>query len=286
MLLELLVHVGPMLLGIVLSVLRLDQSTVGHWTRAPYAGLGNYRAGLDPHGAVGADFFHALLRTAGFTAIVVAASWCLGMFAATILNSAFRGRSFFQTFFLVPFALPAYVTGIGWRFILGRDDGALNRLLVDDLRLVHSRPFWLSGGNAFWSTVLVAVWRLWPFAYLMLLAGVQSIPAERRDAAVLDGATAWQEFRSVTLPSVRRLNALVLLVMALWSFNEFTVPFVLFGGQPPPSATLLSNLVYRDAFATFDVGIASALNVTLAVALIIVVVPFVRRARFRERADV
>lgn len=276
--LEFAVHVLPIALGIVSSFLRLNQFTIAHWTAAPSAGLDNYRTALDPGDPLGSDLYAALGRTALFTVLVVGLSWGLGMFVAVALRSPFRGRAFLQAYFVIPFALPAYASATGWRFMFGRDDGAVNRLFVDDLHLFGSRPFWLSGGNAFWSTVIVSVWRMWPFAYLVLLAALQSVPASRYEAAALDGAGAWAGFRRVTLPGIRRVNAIVLTILALWAVNEFAVPYVLFAGDPPPSATLIATAIYRDAFSSFDVGVAAAANVSLAVLLAVLAVPYLRWA--------
>jgi multiple sugar transport system permease protein len=261
---ELIVHVIPSVLALVLSFLRVNQFTIAHWTDAPFAGLSNYRAGLSTN-AIGDDFYSALGRTALFSVVVVAASWLVGCTAAVLLSRHFRGRQFLRIFFVIPFALPAYTTGIGWRFMLGRDNGALNRLLVDDLHIVSHRPFWLIGGNAFWVTVLVAVWRMWPFAYLMLAAAMESVPVENIESVEIDGASTWQQLRHVTLPSIRRMNLVIVVLMALWSFNEFTLPYVLFGGTPPPSANLLSTTVFSDAFSSFNVGLAAALDVVVIV---------------------
>jgi len=259
---ELVVHVVPSMLAFVISLLRLNQFTIAHWTSAPFAGLANYRAGLSTN-AIGDDFYSALGRTALFSLLVVVASWLLGFAAAVLLSHPFRGRQFFRVFFVIPFALPAYTTGIGWRFMLGRDNGALNRLLVDDLHLVGHRPFWLIGGNAFWITVVVAVWRMWPFAYLMLAAALESVPAESVESVGIDGASTWQQLRHVTLPAIRRMNLVIVVLMALWSFNEFTLPYILFDGSPPPSADLLSTTVFTDAFSSFNIGLAAALDVVI-----------------------
>lgn len=280
-LVELLVHVVPTVLAVVISFLRLNQFTLARWTEAPWAGLANYRAVLSPN-ALGDDFYSALERTAVFTVIVVAASWLLGFAAAVALSHPFRGRAFFRVFFLIPYALPAYTSGIGWRFMLGRDNGALNRLLVDDLHIVGHRPFWLIGGNAFWALVVASVWRMWPFAYLVLAAALQSVPADQLEAARLEGASTWQQVRRVTLPWIRRLNQLVVVLMALWSFNEFTMPYVVFGGSPPPSASLVSIIVYRDGFSTFNVGLGAALDVVIVA---IIGVGLLAWLRLRRVAD-
>lgn len=264
---ELVVHVVPTLIGVFLSLHHVNQFNLRHWTSSPYSGSGNYRDALDPGSAVGSALWSSFWVTVLFTLVVVALSWTIGMFAAVILSLPFRGRRFFQAFFLIPFAMPAYVSSVGWRFLFAHDDGAVNHLLVDNLHVVHDRPFWLVGGNAFWATVIVSVWRLWPFVCLMLMAALSTVPAERYEAAAVNGARGWAQFRHVTLPGIRRINTVVVLVMVLWTFNEFAVPWVLFGGAPPQSATLLSTLVYREAFGTFDVGVAAATNIVSAVLL-------------------
>jgi multiple sugar transport system permease protein len=269
LLLVLLVHVAPVLLGIELSLLRLTQPHLANWTGAPFAGLDNYRTGLNPSGVVGSELLDSLARTAAFVVIVVGVSWCLGMLAAVLLAAPFRGRALLQAFFLIPFAMPAYASALAWRSIFDRDTGMLNHLIVDDLHLRGDRPFWLIGPNAFWATVIVAAWRLWPFAYLVLAAALRTVPGDQYRAAAVDGAGAWAQFRRITLPATRRASVLVALVGALWAATDFGTPYLLFGATPPAAATLLANLIYRAAFVDFDLGVASALNVAVTLLLLV-----------------
>lgn len=266
--LELVVHVVPLLIGVVISVKRLTPRELRDWTAAPFVGLDNYRAWWDPDGVVGGELLASAGRTALYTVLVVGASWLLGLAAALAVASAPRGRSLWQAWFVVPFALPAFVTVLSWRFILDRDTGMMNRLLVDDLGLVGDRPFWLIGDNAFWSVVVVSVWRLWPFAFLVLTAALRAVPQELYAAAALDGASPWQRLRRITMPLTRRSSALLVLVLTLWAATDFSTPYLLFDADPPPQATLLGNLVYRHAFVSYDLGLASALNVMLTVVLV------------------
>lgn len=267
--LELVVHVVPLLVGVVISVKRLTPRELNDWTAAPYAGLDNYRAWWDADAVLGGEVLASAGRTALYTVLVVGASWLLGMAAALAVASARRGRSLWQAWFVVPFALPAFVTVLSWRSILDRDTGMLNTLLVDDLGVVGDRPFWLIGDNAFWSIVVVSVWRLWPFAFLVMAAALHAVPQELYSAAALDGASPWQRLRRITMPLTRRTSALVLLVMTLWAATDFSTPYLLFDADPPPQATLLGNLVYRHAFVSYDLGLASALNVLLTVVLVL-----------------
>jgi multiple sugar transport system permease protein len=100
----------------------------------------------------------------------------------------------------VPYALPVYVAVIAWSFMLDRDNGALNTLLVDDLHLVDHRPFWLIGTNAFWSIVMTTVWRLWPFAFLMTWRGCRTSRASSTRPPRSTAPAAWRQLRYITLP--------------------------------------------------------------------------------------
>lgn len=273
---ELIVHVIPILLGLWASLTSLTQLTIRDWTTAPIVWLQNYRNGLDPDGPIGAAVWASFLRTAVFAVLVVSLAWGIGMLAAYLLSTDFRGRAALRAFFLVPFALPAFVGVIGWSFMFNRDSGAINHLIVDNLGLLDEKPFWLIGGNAFWAVVVVSAWRLWPFAFLMLLAALQNVPVEIYEAGTLDGASRWQQFRRIILPIIRPMNAVIVLVMGLSSFNEFTVPYVLFGTQPPESATLLSNLIYDHAFVNFNMGIGAAVNVLVLLFLLGISAVYVR----------
>jgi multiple sugar transport system permease protein len=267
LLLELLVHVVPMLAGIGMSLLRLTQFYIRDWSQAPFAGLAHYRLALDFHGPVGAALLRSLGTTLLYTLVVVAGSWGVGFAAAVLAQDARRGRGVIRALFLVPYALPVYAAVITWSFMLQRDTGAVNAVLVDGLHLTGSRPFWLIGSHAFWSVSAVAVWRTWPFVFLVVTAGLQPIPRELYEAAALDGAGMLRQIRSVTLPWLAPVNGVLLVVLALWTFNDFTTPFTLFGASPPQSADLLPVHIYQASFITFNFGLGSAMSVLVMVFL-------------------
>src|SRR2546430_10295956 len=183
--LELAVHLIPMVVGVWMSLKGLTQFYVRNWSAAPFKGLGNYRVAVDVHGPVGVDLVHSLGVTAGYTVLSVGLSWLLATVAAVLMQRPFRGRALIRTLFLTPSPLPAYAAVITWSFLLQRDTGLLNHIIVDDLHLVDHRPFWLIGGNSFASLVALAVWRTWPFALLCLTAGMQTIPDELYEAAAI-----------------------------------------------------------------------------------------------------
>src|SRR5262245_33637473 len=147
LLLELLVHVIPMVVGVWMSLKGLTQFYIRNWSAAPFKGIGNYRVAVDVHGPVGGHLLNSLAVTVAYTVLSVGLSWLLGLTAAVLLQRPFRGRGLLRTLFLTPYALPAYAAIITWRFVLQRDTGMLNHVLVDDLHLRHEAPFWLIGGN-------------------------------------------------------------------------------------------------------------------------------------------
>jgi multiple sugar transport system permease protein len=276
---ELLIHIFPLLTGVGISFLKLTQFYIRNWTQAPWAGLHNYSLGLQISGPIGKGLLHSFEITVAFTVLVVGLSWGLGMAGALLVNSEFRGQRWFRTLFLVPYAMPVYVAVIAWTFMLDRDNGALNTLLVDDLHLAQARPFWLLGTNAFWSIVMTTVWRLWPFAFLMTLAGMQNIPHELYDAAAVDGAGPVRQWRSITLPLLKPVTGVLLLILFLWTFNEFNTPYVLFGQAPPNAADLISLHIYVNSFVGLNFGLGSAMSVLLLVFLMVVSVVYIRILR-------
>ena len=269
-LLELLIHIGPMILGVWIAFISLTQLNLTNWLNAPFVGLQNFVNGLNPESTIGQAFFSTVGRTMLYTVTVVGFSWVLGMAGAVFLSSNFKGRAILRTFFLVPYALPAYVGTIAWAFMFNQRDGAVNQILVDTFHLFgDDRPFWLLGQNSFGAMIVVNIWQLWPFAFLMLMAALQNVPTDIYEAAAIDGASLWQQFRTITLPMVRPANGVLLLVMSLWTFNQFNIPFVLFGAASPKEATLVSPLIYQNSFGSWNFGLGGAMSVLLLIALFI-----------------
>ena len=267
---ELFIHVVPMLTGIWMSFKRLTKFFISNWAAAPNAGLDNFRKVLDMSSSTGQGFRSSLLVTCAFTVLVVGISWSLGMLAAVVLQRPFRGRAVVRTLFLIPYALPMYAGVIAWNFMFQKDTGAINHILVDNLGILDEGAFWLIGGNAFIALVVVAIWRWWPFAFLMLMAGLQSIPDDVYEAASLDGARRFRQWWSITLPMLRPVNLVLLLNMFLWTFNDFNTPYVLFGTSQPAAGDLISFHIYNASFLTWNFGAGSAMSVLLLLALLAV----------------
>ncbi len=267
---ELAVHIIPMVVGAWMSLKGLTQFFIRNWSAAPNVGLGNYRVVLNLNQQIGKDLLHSLWITAAFTVLAVGFSWLLGITGSVLLQRNFRGRGVLRTILLTPYALPAYAAVITWGFLLQRDTGLVNHVIVDQLHLTQDRPFWLIGGRAFVSLVVVAVWRTWPFALLCLTAGLQTVPDELYEAAALDGAGFGRQLRNITLPLLRPVNQVLILVLFLWTFNDFSTPYVLFGKGAPHAADLISVHIYESSFITWNFGLGSAMSVLLLLFLLVV----------------
>jgi multiple sugar transport system permease protein len=281
-LLELLIHIIPMLAGVGISLLQLTEMYLSNWSAAPFAGASNYAIAVNLHGATGQALLHSFWVTLLYTLLVLVISWTFGMVAAVLTQRAFRGRGIVRTVFLIPFALPVFASVITWNFMLQQDTGMVNQALMA-LHLVHTPPFWLIGPNSFYSLVIVAVWRNWPFAFLILTAGMQSVPLDLYEAAALDGTGVIGQVRHVTLPLLRPVNRVLLLVLFLWTFNDFTTPFTLFGSAPPTQADIISIHIYENSFVSWNFGTGSAMSVLLLAFLLLVTGVYLAAGRRAER---
>ncbi|MFD3835656.1 carbohydrate ABC transporter permease [Streptomyces sp. NPDC058642] len=270
LLLELLVHLVPMGVGIVMSFKELTQFYIRDWGTAPWSGLDNFKVSVDFDAPVGEALLHSFLVTVAFTLLSVALCWLIGTAAAVFMQDTFRGRGLLRALFLVPYALPVYAAVITWVFMFQHDNGLVNHVLHDQLHLTDKPSFWLIGDNSFYALLIVSVWKGWPFAFLIVMAGLQNIPRELYEAAALDGAGVWQQIRRITLPSLGAVNQVLVLVLFLWTFNDFNTPYVLFGRTAPEAADLVSVHIYQASFVTWNFGTGSAMSVLLLLFLLLV----------------
>ena len=269
---ELLIHLVPMIAGVFISFKALTQLYLANWQHAPWAGLGNYRIAVNFNGAVGQTLLHSFVVTCAFTVLAVSISWLFGTTAAVLAQDKFRGRGVLRAVFLTPYALPVYASVITWAFMFQYNNGLVNHVMHDELGITSRPTFWLLGDNSFFALVVVSVWRNWPFAFLVVMAGLQTIPRELYEASAIDGAGIWQQVRRITMPSLGAINQVLVLVLFLWTFNDFTTPYVLFGNAAPQNADVISIHIYQASFLTWNFGEGSAMSVLLLLFLLLVTV--------------
>jgi multiple sugar transport system permease protein len=281
---ELLIHIVPMFFGIVISFKNLTLFYIHNWSSAPWSAFDNYKAAVKIHQPIGQALLHSFWVTLAYTLLSVGFSWLLGTAAAILMQDTFRGRALMRAIFLVPYALPAYAALITWTFMFQQDTGLVNHVLHDQLHVTSNKPFWLIGDNSFWAMVIVSVWKSWPFAFLALMAGLQNIPRELYEAAAMDGAGVWQQIRKITMPSLRPVNQVLVLVLFLWTFNDFNTPYVMFGQSAPHQADLISIHIYQSSFITWNFGSGSAMSVLLLLFLLLVTAVYLLLTS-RKRGD-
>ena len=265
-----LVHLIPTAAGTFLSFLNLNTFTFRELFGAPWTGFDNYHAILfDSANPLHSGFTNALGNTLYYTAFVVAGTLLGGLGIALLLNRTFRGQRVVRTLMLTPWVVPSFVVAVLWEFMWQRDAGIVNKILVDYTGLVHDRPTWLLGKNSMWAIIVPSIWRGIPFAMLIFLAGLQAIPRELHEAAALDGAGPWRRFRFITLPLIRPLIAIQLLFGVIYSTYQFTIPFVMLGSNPGPSADLVMTLVMRQSFSNNLFGYGAAVSTLLMLGMLV-----------------
>jgi multiple sugar transport system permease protein len=246
---------------------KLTDPTAGN----PFVGLENYKTLLsDP------EFFSALWRSVLFTVGSVALTFVVGMAIALLLNRRdIRGTGLTRTAILVPLILTPLVIGATYRFMLDRDNGIINEFLA--LVGLQRIPFLADPAWAMTSVILVDVWQWTPFAVLVLLAGLESLPVEPFEAARMDGASKWGEFWYITLPLLAPVIAVVLLIRTMDAFREFDKIFIMTGGGPGIATQTLPIFLYRSGFQDFDMGFSAATGVVMLIIVTVVSSFYVRR---------
>lgn len=239
--------------------------TAGNFTRSgpQWIGLRNYwRLLLDP------DFWQVLGNTAYFTVATVLPSLIIPLGLAVLLNRSFALRGLLRTAYFIPSITSVVAVGLGWRWLF-QTEGPANGLLA----LLGLEPIpWLA--SVTWAMpvlILLSSWKQLGFNMVVFLAGLQTIPVSRYEAAELDGANHWQQFWHITLPGLRPTLVFATITTAIFTLRSFEQVYVVTGGGPLNSTNLLVYYVYEQAFAQFDFGYAAA-AATLLLALTLLLV--------------
>lgn len=234
-------------------------------------GLNQSFVGLQNYARLLADdvFWNSFRISLAFTVICVVLHMVLGLALALLLNRLTVGRTAFRVLFLTPWMIAPAIGATIWLWLLEPQFGVAN-YLVQAAGLSSSAKVWLGEPTlAFGSIVAVDVWRGIPFVMLLLLAGLQTIPAEQYEAAALDGANARQAFRHVTLPNLRYLLIVASTLDIINTIRQFDIIAVLTGGGPVGSTEVLPALIYNTAFRANRFGEAAATGVLLLAVLLV-----------------
>ena len=220
-------------------------------------------------------FAAAVLNTAGFVVTQVSVMIAVSLLTAVVLNGRIRARGFFRSVFFYPVLLSPIVVAMIWRWML-QENGLFNAVVVgmggEKLRFLTDRNW-----ARFW-VVMVSVWSLMGFYTLILLAGLQAIPADLYEAAAIDGASSWQAFRSITLPLLAPTMLVVIVLSTIRAVQIFDVVFAFTGGGPGSATLYIVHYIYNNGFASpfREFGLAAATSLVMAAVLIVLTVIQIR----------
>ncbi|MEJ5913947.1 carbohydrate ABC transporter permease [Pseudokineococcus sp. 1T1Z-3] len=225
-------------------------------------GAGDF-VGADNYARLVSDgqFWRAVVNTVLFTTLVTPTAMALGLGAAVLLDGALPGRGVIRSVLILPMAVSGVATALIGVLVFDENSGVLDGVLR---ALGLPDVAWQSGGaGAFASVVLVTLWWRVGFNMLIYLAALQGVGSHLHEAATLDGASAWQRFRYVTVPMVGPATFFLLVMNVIYSFQVFDIVFVMTGGGPQDATSVLVTYAYENGFVTRDQGYAAAIGVVL-----------------------
>jgi multiple sugar transport system permease protein len=245
------VLIVPLVYSLVSSLFRW--SIARPFLGSAFVALGNYAEALsDP------AFLRAMLNTFVFTISAVTLEIALGLAIAHLFVGRFRGKAFFETILFLPVVLTPVAVGVIWRILLQTDVGFVCYLLT----LLSGRAATILSDPvaAFLALITIDVWQTTPFTFVMFLAGLQSLPRDPYEAAYLEGANWHQRLRFLTLPLLKPVLLVVVMIRVMDAFRIFDTVYILTGGGPGNATETVSTFAYRVAFQYFNTGYASALS--------------------------
>ena len=254
--------------------------SLSSWEIATF-GSGLDFTGLTQYVAVLQDtrFWHSLFVTFVIVFFAVSLEYVIGLSLALILTVELRGRRAFRVIFLVPMMVTAVIMALVWRTILHESIGPINDILI---RLSLPGIPWLSDNTiALISIVLVDFWQWTPFMFIILLAGLLSLPQDPYEAAVIDGASSWQVFRYITFELLYPVSMAVLLIRTIEAFKIMGTVFVLTSGGPGTSTETSSYYIWIRGLKEFQLGYSSAMAFTYLIILTIGLIIFAKLLRTR-----
>jgi multiple sugar transport system permease protein len=236
--------------------------------RKPWNGLGNYKDLFDSQSVVGPDFIRSMKATGIFTLFSVPLLVVVPLAVALLMNAKFKGRNLFRAVYFAPYVLGVAVIAVLWRYILDNNIGLLNRYLgaiglPDDIAWTTSTP------AAWFALIGVTVWWTLGFNAVIYLAGLQDISPELYEAAKIDGAGRWQQFRNVTLPGLRPVLMFVVIITIIASANMFGQSYLITQGQPGNETRTAIYYIAETGLKNFDMGRAAAMSFILTLCLLV-----------------
>jgi multiple sugar transport system permease protein len=267
------VLIYPLAYSLWISFFDWNITSVGR----PFLGLRNYVEALTN---ASSQFIFA--QNIAFTVICIALEFVVGMALALLLSRQFIGRGLARTLLLLPMLTAPVLAGFNFRWMFNDRFGLANQLLIQ----LGLQPYaWLADANLARAViVLVTIWQGIPFMMLLLLAGLESLPASPFEAAIVDGASAWQRFLHISLPLLRPVIVVAVSLRVIDLFRTFDTIYIITFGGPGHATELLPFYIYRAAFSSGRFGFASALSYIVLVLTLLLLIPLFYRRRERQVA--
>jgi len=246
--------VYPVLYGVWLSFFKKHS----FFPEQRFVGLANYLYLLRD-----SEFWMSLWYGTFYSVSTIVLQIVIGVIAALILNEAFRGRNFVRGVVLFPYMIPTVVAIILWKWLLNDQFGLVNYLLLA-VGIIEDPLSWMGKDHIMTSLIIISVWEFFPFVVLSVLARLQTIPPVLYEAAKVDGAGAWGRFIHVTLPQLRNVLFVVILLRSIWMFTKFdTVWLLTQGGGAEKYIRTLPVFAYMRTFMYYQAGLGSTLAVIM-----------------------
>ena len=267
------VIVYPLVSAVYLSLFSIYTPTLeGDWV-----GLSNYRD------LFGTDvFWSSLWNNIIWTVGTLTLQIVCGVGMALVLHQNLIFRSLARSLILFPYFISTVVAVLVWKWLFNDLYGILNHLLIAAGLTEFPIDYLGTMPNAMISVILVGAWKYFPFVVIAVLARLQTIPDALYEAARIDGAGPIARFFDVTLPQLREVLVVIIMLRAIWDFKEFDMIYLLTGGGPITSTQTLPLLVYKEAFALNQMGMASAYAVVMMAIMLVFMVLYIRRTRSEE----
>jgi multiple sugar transport system permease protein len=229
-----------------------------------FVGLDNYATVLSS-----SSFHRVTVQTAIWTVASTLAAFVLGLAAALALHRDFAGRGLLRAVFLIPYVVSAVAASYVWKWLYHSDFGVIGALAVQLGLTDEPINFIDNTQTVLASLIVVNVWREFPFAMVMLMAGLQTVPEQLLRAAQVDGANAWQRFWHVTMPHLKGVSMVTVLLLMVANFNSFIIPWIMTSGGPAGASEIWITDIYNIAFGRQRYGLASAYAVILFIVMML-----------------
>ena len=265
-----LIIVGVLLIYPIFSSLYYSMTTK-HLIRPSYdfIGLANYQAVLsDP------NFFKAFLTSIVWTICSLVGQLIIGFTSALAINRVKVGKSVYRTLMIIPWAFPSIVIALSWKWILNGVSGFLPNILVQ-LGICSELPQFLSDNSlVFLTLIFINVWFGAPMIMVNVLSALQTIPQDQYEAAQIDGASKLQQFWHITVPHIKIVVGLLVVLRTIWVFNNFDMIYLLTGGGPANATTTVPIYAYNMGWGTKMLGKSSAVTMLLLAFLLLVCIVY------------